>query len=557
MDSELTQASLNQLIQLTGIKRVVCVDDNYAEFNVENVIGICARFPDKARATKGLRGVSFDKPRKIWSVQLRGLWSKLPDKDRERVYQTLRGAVGSVKEDDQAASALSGLFANLPFQTFSLRGWNSQKDSFISSSRHKKTLYLFDQDFRGEGKSETEGIKLIAEMLPVKGAICGLLSHRVNLDTEYRDWTRIAEDHHLDKDRFLVISKQRLTKPDKYDGFVRMLKLVALAAKCAALKKRTATVIRSSLRAALARLDSLHIFDFENMVFTVSQAEGVWEPDTLFRLFGIYQRLEARELAKGDLQLQELVNRVRAVSDIKIRPAGVAHTSCWEVQRLELYEEADYINKYYMPIDLGDIFEKTPGGKQFILIAQPCELMVRPDGKRAPAVSEATLLEMVPSGVENPVAFYELRHYNLDSGDSVRVSFNRKHIVKLCVLDMCAYQPDGAARLALDEPCPSQVIPAWKAHHEKLKEELTGYIARYERLDRSGATGDVLKEIRRLAHPVSSNDNIFKARIDLNPKQISFGLRRIRRLSQSHSAALLTQFGNYSSRSAFDVDLAR
>lgn len=208
MDSELTtQASLKQLINLAGIKRVVCVDDNYAEVSLDDVIGLCAQFSYKAKTIKSLAGVSFDKPRKIWTAQLRRIWPGLSEKQRTQIYQKLRGAVGQVKEDRRAAAALNSLFADLPFETFSWKNWTSQKSSYKTSSSRKKTLYLFDQDFRGEGKSETEGIKLIAEMLPVPGAICGLLTHRVTLETEYDVWHQIADEHHLDRDRFLVISK--------------------------------------------------------------------------------------------------------------------------------------------------------------------------------------------------------------------------------------------------------------------------------------------------------------------------------------------------------------
>ena len=104
----------------------------------------------------------------------------------------------------------------------------------------------------------------------------------------------------------------------------------------------------------------------------------------------------------------------------------MARTECWRVRRLEDYEESENINKYYMPIDLGDIFEK-PGGKQFILVGQPCDLMGRLDGKRDHSVSEITTSRIE----KRPTAFHELRHFDSQSGEGVYVSFNKKHNDKL------------------------------------------------------------------------------------------------------------------------------
>jgi hypothetical protein len=48
----------------------------------------------------------------------------------------------------------------------------------------------------------------------------------------------------------------------------------------------------------------------------------------------------------------------------------------WKIQRMELYEDSEYLNPYCLPIELGDIFEKSGGAsKQYILLSQACDLM--------------------------------------------------------------------------------------------------------------------------------------------------------------------------------------
>jgi hypothetical protein len=76
--------------------------------------------------------------------------------------------------------------------------------------------------------------------------------------------------------------------------------------------------------------------------------------------------------------------------------------SVWEpVRRLEWFEDEADVNGQYLPIELGDLFRI--GGKTdklFVLVAQPCDLMVRQDGKqpgtRHHTVSHAMLLEAAP-----------------------------------------------------------------------------------------------------------------------------------------------------------------
>ena len=62
------------------------------------------------------------------------------------------------------------------------------------------------------------------------------------------------------------------------------------------------------------------------------------------------------------------------------------------LQRLERYELAEYLNSHYIPIELGDIFQKMgDSAKRYVLLAQPCDLMVRTDGKRNPFINEGVL----------------------------------------------------------------------------------------------------------------------------------------------------------------------
>ena len=53
------------------------------------------------------------------------------------------------------------------------------------------------------------------------------------------------------------------------------------------------------------------------------------------------------------------------------------------IQRYETYESDGELNGFHVPIELGDIFEKVTNRRRYILLMQPCDLMVRGNGKRS------------------------------------------------------------------------------------------------------------------------------------------------------------------------------
>ena len=58
------------------------------------------------------------------------------------------------------------------------------------------------------------------------------------------------------------------------------------------------------------------MLDFDQIVLASSRREGVWEPDTLFRVFGILIRQEAQTRLYQDADIPPAVAEARRISDI-------------------------------------------------------------------------------------------------------------------------------------------------------------------------------------------------------------------------------------------------
>jgi hypothetical protein len=402
--------------------------------------------------------------------------------------------------------------------------------------------------------------------------MCGLLSHTFEPDAEHDLLNDYRAKNKNSRDTFIFISKRQLSENPL--EFARRVKLTALSPKCKELKQVVSELIKDAHITAFDKINLIDIYDFEQMIFHSSISEGVWEPDTLFRLFGLYHRFDARERARSDDKLYKLASDIRPISIIPADSIDAPEHRSWEIRRLELYEDKAYVNNLHMPIELGDIFEvtSTKSCKKFILLGQPCDLMVRSKGKRK--ATEVTFAEII--GCDeldgkskdahgkplHPDAFYELPYFSED-GITHYVSFQKKYTVKLSIIDLCVYQDDGSASLNTNMPCPNYIIPSWENHYKLLLQTIKDLIAQYDQVYRycSKLLPDEAEHVlsfakaRILALPETNEPiNLFTGDINLSEQSISYNLRRSGRLSQDHSTVLLAKFASFIARNAFDHD---
>lgn len=571
------QRSIKSLFNILGIKRVVCVDDQYNDTptleRFKNLYNDVTE--DERQSILGLNTITSD-DFDLLDNYLDKFWTELSDKDKNKLSSQLRAK--STTHDTQYARILKDLLQSYLVE-LSLAQWRRNKPKYIVESKEIKTLFLFDQDFsKEEGGSREEGFKLIEDVLTSEGAdstLCGLLSHTFKPEDEQKLLEEYTKNHSENKDSFIFISK-RLLSNDPTE-FARRVKLTILSPMCKLLKTEVADIIEQAHKEAFQKVEQVSIYDFEQIIFHSSILEGVWEPDTLFRLFGFYSRALAREKARVRDKLYEIAAGIRPISLISTDSDGAPEHRSREIQRFELYEDEKYTNDLYMPIELGDVFEITLNGrlKKFILLAQPCDLMVRKNGNRKQTVTEAILAEIVNSeDLDNkddkgrPLdqdTHYELQYFN-KNGTKAFVSFQKKYSMKLFIIDLCVYQKDGRAEVNINQNCPKYIIPTWQKHYEKLVEKAKQAIDQYRRLQDTCKTlsKDETDYILNLALPrilelpivptTNQIENIFTGNINPYEGSITYDLRRCGRLCQSHSSALLAKFASFFARNAFEHD---
>jgi hypothetical protein len=453
-----------------------------------------------------------------------------------------------------AKSALPEFFDKYNFTPMSQKRWDAEKENVFASSK-ALTLLLVDEDCSKEpGGGSADGLKIIKEVVNKANPdvfLCGLLSHAYSATDIHRQWTELCEREGLDKSRFVLIPKQLLDEdPDKLMTFLRLIKLAVLNRPAHQMKVRASEILKEAATAAESRLNAIDIYDFDHIVFRSSEKQGVWEPDTLFRVFGLFLRDETRIKAKGDEVLHDLAGKIRVISQVATPTQATPSLSTWKIQRIELYEDPEYLNPYFMPIELGDIFEESgTESHKYILLSQACDLMVRPKGNRHIAMTEGLLAEVV-KGNQDVRTHAELQYFDPNHRDKYFVSFKSVFTIRLFVLDFCATNADGNAEFTLGKTCPKLLIPAWQmrwGHLDKLVGEIITKYADFLTKGIESAAAAVLVA-------ACCNENNIEPTINVEEKKLSYPLRRISRLRQPRAAALLARYANFVAREAFDHD---
>ncbi|MBI5765454.1 MAG: hypothetical protein HZA51_18250 [Planctomycetes bacterium] len=558
---------VSALLDALGITQIVFVDDLFAKRVALSDVQAAqlSLTADNVKAITGKADFNLPNDVDVRRQVFERFWNEQSSDSQQQIGQQLIAAAQetqSVTADDaKATTALTDIVGSNRLKTLSPLEWTTQRDTILESAKTGRTLLLFDQDLRDAQGSSTGGMTLIASVLAVADSasvMCGLLTHTVQMSNERDAWQTLANEHHVDRDRFIVIAKENL-RADPLQ-FARMLKLVALSPDCREMKRCIQQLLVDSVTVAAKEVADLDVFDFEHAVLRVANREGMWEPDMLFRLFEIFQRTELRRRAYDDTALDTVTQRLRKLSNIPTDSPSKSPVSTWRLQQRELYDAGEQINKLHLPIEIGDVFVKTGGGttKSYILLGQPCDLMVRPNGVRSPdarcvLVGEVTQVEKTTRYDE------EIQYFGDDASNKYYVRFKRISAVPILVLDLCVFNADGVSRFVYE--CPDRVHPAWQQRHEAIKRQVDKLLSEYDSFGSGKANENDLTTLReslvQMFPPIVGRDGLFKAKIDVTgtQKTLVFDCARVKRLNRARAAALALQYASCFSRPAFGPDL--
>ncbi len=501
------------------------------------------------------------------------------DADREEMRLDVEREVGSILEQlepndfatagavlfqgyrGDTARALRQPFPDNRLEPLSFSDWLLRAKEIVdSASPDERILVLVDEFNVREPDTDLNGTKLIADLwtnhenaLPNIDLI--ILTSNCEPNAEFEEAKRVLEDVRglaggLVKQRTYVISKTRLSAGQLDTQFVTHLNRLRASELRAELTTRATDALHEAIRDSLNWLERIPLSEFQGSVFASSVHEGTSEIETLLRLVGIKQRTNLEKKLRTDAGLTDAVAKLRAFTLDVLDASYVtaAQTDIRELRTLEFERPGSHVNSLHSALVCGDVFEFTSGDetKEAMLLASPCDLVVRPEGERKLRRGWLVSVQRSTVAAEKAATDPPPLRYRLPTGkkdDDIVYVFDNSNVesVDLAILDLCVFESDGLATVSREsiQGAFQSLLPPLQRRAELLLARVGGR--------------DLLKfELWGKIYEPSY--------IDFNPLQIgaatqsvgiSYAIRRTWRMAPEFSSAVLTSLSQCMARPVF------
>lgn len=572
-----TRARLARLFAHLKINKIVFVDDK-AEFQTDAgavIKVLAAKGAAKEPLADFFPGVALTLENDALQEQVA---AKLGELDADGLA-ALRGVLAAQSADAAEREALGRLQDLLPegmiAHLLTPHAWHERRDALIGEcTEERRTLFLFDQELEVDDAALgfTKGSDIIRDMAEKEKAgfgtrwFCGMLTHTVEKGDEVASWHGLAKSENLDLRFFMPIAKTTLDDaPAFYGAVYRTL----INTYCQTMKSLAQDAFTEALKEALERFADLDPIDFEHMVVKSSEVEGVSELETLIRLYGIIQkdRVKAQILQKAGVgDFADAARTVRGIADIGRALSATSQERLHKLRREELYESDQLVNGYNDPLRNGDLFEIGEGEqlKLWVLIAQPCDLMVRSNGERVREENfkVAVLAPLLTrplgeaSNMKDGLGF-SLDHFDYNGAQSAVVRFADATPANLQVLDLAIFNKDGRCHLsATPDLAFSLPSKAWEKRDAKLRVhfgKVTQQIEDARRVHKNAVANLLATAII----PRGSPKKAFAKYGAYEAGAFSYPIRRCGRIRDPLAASLLTAYSRFLARDAYEHDFSK
>ena len=537
------------MLQGGHITKFVYVDDMF-----DNTL--VGKEESKLFVSEHLTEIDFITNREVWEDQFEDWWRDSSVEERQKCCLSW----GLQAEN---ADNLKNKFEQIMPDTIvryylTPQSFAQRKDKILEGlDENHQLMLLMDHKLEGYGRDGEDVLEQLSHRSFVN---CAIFSGTFPIDEEIDKWNGSQ-----DKANIYKLSKDRLQSEDD-DVILEGLRSVLWLKHISKFKDQTKSIFESALKFMYTALDSIDPATFHKVILDRSEKEGCWEFETLMRIVYAYLGIGIKEKMTNDgyNNFQSLTTSLR-----KIKSDASAHKVdngiLQSIIQEETYESADYINKTFSQICNGDIFKIGQSSKTFILLCQPCNLEIRPNGKRKKDNLDQFYLVPIRTLVEGEQkrAFeVELR----STGDSQIkvVELANYHRISLALLDLVSFNENGKAYIDLKQTCENHpkrnviqknMIIRYGIIWKKVKD----YKDKYDRIQVSNLDKQDKETLGKVfCRPFEMGDSMVAKhpqKVDGKPDVFDFNIERVGRYKDPYAKDLLSVFMDYLSRPGYPMDL--
>jgi|GEM_PF-3063420 len=521
------------------------------------------------------------------------VWDELPENKKESIFDW--AFKDSEQEpDDNRVLQLDKIFQFQNFIKYSPIEYSVEKPTlFDDVPQGKRVFFLFDHILSKCGGlySVTTGLDLIKSIIDDKAlknkTYCSLLTNKIlEPEDELNKRQEFAATKAIDANKFFALAKKRINE-DVF--FIDGIKKTVLNTQLDLLKRKSLEVINHSYKKVKITVSDIDTYAFDQAVLKSSLTEGVWEGETFFRiskfLFDFYIHEKVGSKKPFLKSFNKIVEKSNILSKFDFESDNKKPNSLkFQLRQQELYYPSSIINKMYLPISNGDIFEITnyAGEKNlYILVCQPCDIMLRKNGKRKAEngtflkITNKTLeelnnlIEANSSEVKSGKPHFYATRFKLDFlfGDVEKVSYAEfaegSLSINLDILDLSSSNEEGHCVFKANQNFNSNVFsnsvknryikhlqPKLLLNYKKSK------IATQNKASLINTFGNEIADImcNSLLPTIflSPGNNFLNLNsvLDTQSSSFKFGIQRLYRVKQPLSDYLLQRYNNHVARVA-------
>lgn len=492
----------------------------------------------------------------IWEDQFEDWWKETPEDERQKICHGW-----GLKAEN--ADTLKEMFEKILPDTieshyFTPEQFSQERDAMLGNlDENHQLMLLVDHKLEGYGRNGEE----ILEQIAHRGFVnCAVFSGIFHMDNELEQWNSTQN-----KANIFTLSKERVELGDEND-LLEGLRSVLWLKQISKLKEQTKSMLTEAVVFMNSQLDDIDPATFHKVVLDRSENEGCWEFETLMRIVYAYLGLGIKDRMTngGYADFQKLLSSLRQIKNNAFA-LKVDDEILKRIIEEETYESSDYINKTYSQICNGDIFKIGQSTREFMILCQPCNLEIRPNGKRKKENFDQFYLvpiRTLADGEQQKVFEVELR--STHNAPKKVVELANYHRVSLALLDLVSFNEKGKSFIDLKQtvdnhPKKNIIQKNMMIRYGRIWKKVKEYKEKYDKIQASNfeeQDKDLLG--KEFCRPFEMGDIMVAKhpkKVDGKPDVFDFTIERVRRYKDPFAKDLLSVFMDYLSRPGYPMNL--